>query len=382
MEEKIIQNLLTQISEIVKVNKEKIEETGASFNMFQVCGVSHYENTHSAILAELLNPNGSHTMKAQFLQAFIEEAITENFPIVSEKCYVQTELSTEEGRIDIFITDDNYAICIENKVYAEDQWEQLKRYATFLEKNYSKKWKILYLTLDGREASEQSGKNVEYTTLSYSENIVNWLEKCIRLSENKPIISQTLLQYQNHIKKLTGSSLEEKYMEKTLDLILKNKENFEAAVEIQKILNSGEIYNKLLEPFVEELRSFLKTELEYNKIESDIDIKNQLKIRSNFSFNFIEKNFRIGLWFNSPGLRDPYFGLLFNEKLSDLPKIDTFEEVKWEGGCNLTKWVYHLWPENIWTLLFDKNSLEYKDLLKKYKEEINLILPTVKNLIK
>src|SRR5574344_1544185 len=67
-----IKNLLNQVSIISKKNAEILDATGGRFNMFRVCGVNHYENTHSAILAELLNPNGTHGLKSKLLECFIE----------------------------------------------------------------------------------------------------------------------------------------------------------------------------------------------------------------------------------------------------------------------------------------------------------------------
>lgn len=47
-----IQNLLNQVKIINQKNNEILDATGARFNIFKVCGVNHYENTHSAIIKE------------------------------------------------------------------------------------------------------------------------------------------------------------------------------------------------------------------------------------------------------------------------------------------------------------------------------------------
>jgi len=70
---KNILNLLTQVSIINKKNNEILDATGGRFNMFRLLGVNHYENMHSAILAEFLNPNGSHGLKGRFLEAFVNQ---------------------------------------------------------------------------------------------------------------------------------------------------------------------------------------------------------------------------------------------------------------------------------------------------------------------
>ena len=68
-----IQNLLNQVSIITKKNAEYIDATGGRFNMFRIVGVNHYENTHSAILAELLNPKGTHGLKSKLLELFVAQ---------------------------------------------------------------------------------------------------------------------------------------------------------------------------------------------------------------------------------------------------------------------------------------------------------------------
>ena len=55
---------------IVKKNNEILEIMGTRFNIFHILGVSHYENTHSTILAELLNPEGTHGLHNSFLKLF------------------------------------------------------------------------------------------------------------------------------------------------------------------------------------------------------------------------------------------------------------------------------------------------------------------------
>ena len=54
-----LQLLLRQLSVIVSKEQTAAQEKylrGESFNIFEVCGVNHYEVSHSGIIAELLNP--------------------------------------------------------------------------------------------------------------------------------------------------------------------------------------------------------------------------------------------------------------------------------------------------------------------------------------
>ncbi|OAV63577.1 hypothetical protein Barb6XT_03113 [Bacteroidales bacterium Barb6XT] len=100
-----------------------LEATGGKFNMFRIVDVSHYETIHSAIIAELLNPKGSHGLKEKFLEAFVRQAEINDF-----NCNCASTI--DDGRLDILIKDSTgrNAIIIENKIYAGDQDNQLKRY--------------------------------------------------------------------------------------------------------------------------------------------------------------------------------------------------------------------------------------------------------------
>ena len=377
MNDEIIQNLLDEILKIVKKNNDELDRTGARFNMFQICGVNHYENTHSKILAELLNPQGSHSMKDGFLKAFLEIVIKDDFKISTAKCRIHTELSTEEGRMDIFITDNTNIICIENKIYAGDQYQQLKRYAKSLTKS-STQWKIFYLTLDGHEVSEQSGKGIENTPISYDKEIIQWLDKCIELSQDKPIVAQTLIQYKYHIKKLTGTSLEEKYMDQTKELILKNRDNLAAAIEVKRILDDDAIYNLLLEPFIENLKEYLQEKFNNTNIEGESDMVYLQKF-SHFTFSFANNKFYLKFEFQRKRFDDLRFGIWGNKRLKKIPGFE------WRdlgaNGASVTKKISYLWSDNIWGTLVDVNSDDYKRLLEEYKNELDLVIQTVKDLL-
>lgn len=228
-----INNMLNQVSIIGKKNTEILDATGGRFNMFRICGVNHYENTHSAILTEFLNPKGTHGLKSKLLECFIK-TLGENFTINGFNCKnarIYTEYSTPEGRIDILIEDEKRkkAIIIENKIYANDQLDQLKRYDSYAKKKYQKgNYQILYLTLDGKEATEQSGKGVSYLTISYEENIINWLEKCVAIASRFPIVRETIIQYINHLKELTHQDMNNKNKEEITE-VLSKIENLRAA---------------------------------------------------------------------------------------------------------------------------------------------------------
>ena len=226
-----MKDLFNQVSLLLRqIETKHLEamERGERFNMFAVCGVNHYENTHSRIIASLLDPSGSHGQKDKYLKLLLQ-VIGMNDIIDTKNAKVKTEHPTGNGRIDILIEDDkHHAIIIENKIYAQDQSEQLKRYDEFASKAYKGNYKILYLTLFGKEASSQSGKNVSYARVSYESDIIDWLGLCIEKSATLPLIRETLIQYRNHIKALTNQDMDTSEKQKWLQMMAAHAKEVDA----------------------------------------------------------------------------------------------------------------------------------------------------------
>jgi len=246
---KELQNLLQQIATITQKNSEILNATGGRFNMFRICGVNHYENTHSAIIAELLNPKGTHSLKSELLEAFLSLIDKDFVPtdFNPSNATIYTEYTTaDKGRIDILIKDANKnALIIENKIYAADQYEQLKRYDQFAKKEF-KAYQIYYLTLWGSEASLQSGEGVNYLTISYADTIIRWLDKCIALAARLPLVRETLIQYSNHLKILTNQDMNAKNQEE----IVKTLADFGNLEAVQNVfLNYPKVFDYLAKQY-------------------------------------------------------------------------------------------------------------------------------------
>lgn len=160
---------------------------------------------------------------------------------------VYTEYTTtDKGRIDILIKDANKnALIIENKIYAADQYEQLKRYDQFAKKEF-KAYQIYYLTLWGSEASLQSGEGVNYLTISYADTIIRWLDKCIALAARLPLVRETLIQYSNHLKILTNQDMNAKNQEE----IVKTLADFGNLEAVQNVfLNYPKVFDYLAKQY-------------------------------------------------------------------------------------------------------------------------------------
>ena len=211
----ILQQLLMSVKGILekeKAEKERSEKNGDSFNLFSSLKQNTCEIIHSRMIAELLNPKGTHGRGPLFLNKFMWLYNFE-FAFDIESVSVSTEFDigpisknfTSGGRIDILITDaKNHALIIENKIYATDQKKQLLRYVNYAKsKKYD--YRIVYLTLDCHEPSEFStGKNpsYDYVLFSYEDDILPWLNQCMKECSSEGTLYNSLFQYSQCIRDL------------------------------------------------------------------------------------------------------------------------------------------------------------------------------------
>ncbi len=225
-----------KIETIESIQKQK----GETFNIFSVLQMERLEvKTHSAFIFEMISPNGSHCQGALYLELFIRNTLGLNdFDLTGVK--VKREDPTDDGRrIDFTIENDKYFIVIEMKINASDQPQQLIDYKKHADTK-GKSVELFYLTLDGRDASDDSIKDkksddqTEYKKLSFLADILEWVEACIEKSATLPTIRETLLQYASLIRKITGQTSKEITMQ-TVEMI-NNPQIAKAATEMAQNL--------------------------------------------------------------------------------------------------------------------------------------------------
>ena len=67
-----VQLLLNQAGSLVRETNAKLAASGELFNLFSITRIERAEvNTHSAMIAELLSPEGRHGQGVYFLELFL-----------------------------------------------------------------------------------------------------------------------------------------------------------------------------------------------------------------------------------------------------------------------------------------------------------------------
>ena len=166
--------------------------------------------------------------------------------------------------MDIIIEDGHHAVIIENKIYAADQKHQLLRYDNYDKTHFptSGGYRLVYLTLDGREARDVSTGNqlLDYICLSYSQHILDWLYKCVQLAYDKPLVRETIKQYIHLIKQLTNQDMETEDKKDIAKLAVNNLEAtaalMESCAEISTLLREQYIIHPLKEFAKEDIYNF------------------------------------------------------------------------------------------------------------------------------
>ena len=261
MEEKLLK-------EAYEKSKDYLYEDSSRYNLLSIIEKDRDEaHIHSKIIYNLLSQNWEKKDKETFLTLFLKEIGIEdeniydkNWEVSREKEYI---LGEKKARPDFVIESQYYIYIIEMKIDAKDQPEQLKNYKKIAEgekkRKNKKEYKLFYLTLDGHNASKKSigeeenleeNQKVEYTNISFKEEILNWLGNCLKLVEGKENKSTCINQYIASINKILG----EKEI-KIKDNILKSSEDIKNAIVIYEKLNEN--LQKVLKNFFEELNKKL-----------------------------------------------------------------------------------------------------------------------------
>lgn len=244
-----IERLLKQVTEIRLRHEEEARRTGENWNVFYAIGKRLYkrELLHSHFISVLLEPKNPAGKGNVFLKLFLETLAeecegrldisafcTRNVKIITEKDIGPITKDYESGgRIDIFIEKDGKQIVIENKIDAGEQQNQLYRY----HKEYPDA-ALFYLTLDGKEATEKSLKDLrqdQYIRLSYRHHILKWLEKCRQITAGRPefqLLNAAIRQYIGLNSDLTGQGRIPKMTKEIADVLSQNKESIESAYNI------------------------------------------------------------------------------------------------------------------------------------------------------
>lgn len=209
------------------------------YNLFKVLrSPSDEVRLHSRFLGDILNINGLHGLGVKPLKLLFQMLGVN--PVNGN---LNFDIHIEHKNIDLYLVNNTtkQAIIIENKIYALDQEQQLLRYyTTAISEGYTSVT-IVYLTLYGDEPSQYSLKGAcgelkhPIVTLSYKNDISKLIQNLVGQSAQLPALRESLLQYLDIIKGLTGMTSNALYIKELKQLLLDTR-TVDVVVPLQEAL--------------------------------------------------------------------------------------------------------------------------------------------------
>ncbi len=268
-------------------------------------------------------------------------------------------------------------IIIENKIYAGDQENQLRRYYNYAKEHF-KNYCLIYLTLDGHEPSETSlggGESIEYQTASYRDHILRWIEDCVKEAYDKPLIRETLRQYLFVIKQLTNQDMEEKSKKELIELLSK-EENIEQYIKIST-LKDDVISHIWSENFIPKLEEALKKTPLYTKVEKSENMA------AKYAGITIEvenwKNYALRIEFDKAFYRGLSYGIYYKNEFKDSKTYDKLKNLsgyRHSDAWSIWDWVFEedrdLKPDTLMAVcsgkVIEKILSKLKEVYKVYED--------------
>ena len=125
----------------------------------------------------------------------------------------------DRGRADIWLGNGkvpSYRVIIENKIDAHDQYRQLRKYFRYLTGNGRVNAGLYYLCLNDDEErikrakesakyfnTESSSEKTKYYTITYKNDITNWLKQILALKNLEPNFIKSVEQYLEIVLKIS-----------------------------------------------------------------------------------------------------------------------------------------------------------------------------------
>ena len=379
------------------------------FNPYlQMWSESNEVKLHSALICGFLDPLGNHYQGDVFLETFLEcVGLKEWFGDTSN-----ARVHQESQYIDVYITNGEKHIIIENKINAGDQDRQIERYIETIAKEQSKDSNddmessesetpqeqsasydniaVLYLAPDEREPSKYSlgeweiqgeylvnGDNkVRFKAISYKNEILKWIENSQAKVGCITHLNSALYFYKDVVQIIT------KTKENTMNIakfLTDNKENMQENMEIvfEILEKKDKIMESYCEAIVEKCREQIESK-DFEIVKTSKDKKMGRWNRNDLSYPFMIKPKNCGKYYfafcvehyiqkekyNCYGVR------IFEQNLND--NLDDNISSKIIDYLNV-KFVWWLdYDKNFWWYAFDASIAELESNLRKFLDSAEI----------
>ncbi len=358
------------ISLLAKINWGNLSPKNNFFN------IANNETYLSAIIAYSLSKDQTHEQGSKYFQLLLEECgISSNYYEEDYSVYTeysispQTEDNLNTGRIDILIESKNYnhAIVIENKPYATDGSEQIKRYSNFAEKKYKDGYIIIYLPMTDKNpvptsiSSDELKKLKEkkkyfclpYFSVDAGKSLVSWIDKCCKANCQRDLSTNFLNELKEWINMYNENNKTDIINKVEMNFNNLNKEDQKKIINFANISGFETLKNRLFKQlFSDQIKKMLP---DYKEISITEDVK-KISIFSLRWNIFIQYSFK-----------DDFFAYGIAEKYLNKARIEdplNIEIVKYM--CDDSTF-----SEHSWFIVWKQKVLKYKSIVEWYNQLID-----------
>ena len=210
-----VSDLFVNYTKFKSIQEQQKKRGLNDYNLFtSLLDKSDEVRLHTRFICSLLNPEGNHFQDDLFLEKFISAVGINNFGLNTKNAKVFREYEY----IDLYITDGDKHIIIENKIYASDQDRQISNYIEKIQTinkipsdNLFEKIFVIYLSLDRESPSsvsipgyvlqsnalEKNGIRVGFKSIHYISEVMVWLDECQKEVANLTNLNLIINQYRD-----------------------------------------------------------------------------------------------------------------------------------------------------------------------------------------
>ena len=313
----------------------------------------------SAVLAELLNPKGSHSQGRIFWDLFVQHFSIPIWASQAREFNVGIEVDThrlvgaEQRRIDILIELDGgrFGVAIENKPWAAYQRRQVSDYLSHLSSCHPDGHLLIYLSGTERTPDPSSISDVERVAaidrgsfrMASFDKLLPWLSACRNECE-APTVASFITEFENYIRAEFLGVRDMIERNAVVDAAMRSRESVEAALEI--ILAGAEIQEQLLRNLVTQLQAKVVNGGRSWRLTADQKCSDAYK---GFAFQFNEADrYTIRFQFEQRGYRGFFVGV--SKGKADLDLEEVRSSLNQEFNCKNGKENHWVWWAQLVTM--------------------------------
>jgi hypothetical protein len=246
--EDFFNSLNAELSPYREAKRRADRQQAPDFNVFS--HIRPDENRLSDILADLLDPRGSHGQGSLFLILFLQAAgLPLEQPLDSARLRREnlTDFLQQNRRIDFTVEAGPIGVGVENKPWADDQPDQVVDYVRHLKAKYGEdRYFLVYLSGDGSPPSSISAgergrleRQGSFSLLSYSSGLRDWLNACREACQAEKV-RHFLADFESYVEANFGGRGMQRIDAETEIVVrhaLKNEDNLALVLGVAKAFN-------------------------------------------------------------------------------------------------------------------------------------------------